>query len=159
MLIHPSKNPLGPFIKGLIRGIDFPIPIIKRTNFVELPFYIFNVRPGAHLRMGIGLNGIVFRRQAKGIPSHGMKDLIALQNFITADNITEHIAAPVTNMQTRTRGIGKHIQAVILWFFVIIHIHLMFFPMGPPFFFNGRKIILCFHGFLLVQSNKALHLS
>ena len=58
---------------------------------MELPFKVFHIVFGYNFRMDMVLNGIIFRREAKGVPPHGIKDIIALHPSFSGNNVQRRI--------------------------------------------------------------------
>ena len=99
-LEHFHEDPLGPFVEIRICRIDFHIPVVKRRYIVDLLLdvgYIF--RRGLR-RVNAHLDRIVLSRQAECVPAHGMNNVIALLQFITAPHIRDDIASPVSDMKS-----------------------------------------------------------
>ena len=70
-----------------IRGIYLHIPVIDRTDLVDLFFDIGNVLRCGNGRVLSCLDRVVFCRKSESIPSHGMDQIIALHHFIAAPYI------------------------------------------------------------------------
>ena len=99
-LKHLHEDPLCPFVEIGIRGVYFHIPVIDRRDIVDLLLDILHVLGGGDSRMNAHLDGVVLRREAEGIPAHGMDQVISLKHFITAPHIRDHIASPVSHVET-----------------------------------------------------------
>ena len=95
---HLNKNPLCPLIEFRICGIYFHVPIIDRCNILNLPFDVCNIVRCRFRRMYTHLYCIIFSRKTKCIPSHRVNDIIAIQQFISAPYIRDHITSPVAYM-------------------------------------------------------------
>ena len=71
---------------------------------------------GHHIdRIFARLNGRVFRRQAKRIPTHRTQNIVALHPLVSRDHIHRRKNPPVAGMQTLTGRIGKHPQNIRLF--------------------------------------------
>ena len=97
---HLYKDPLSPFVEVRICSVDFHIPVIDRSDVLNLPFDVGDVLFGGDFRMDSHLDRIVFRRKAESIPSHRMDHIIVLLQFIAAPYVGDHIASPVADMKT-----------------------------------------------------------
>ena len=64
--------------------------------------------------MRAGLHGVLFRRQAKGIPADRVQDIEAPGALVAGDDVGGGVALRMADVQTRAGGIGKHIQHVVL---------------------------------------------
>ena len=56
----------------------------------------------------------LFGRQPKSIETHGMQNIMPRHALMTRHDIGRDIAQRMANMQAHTRGIGEHIEHVIL---------------------------------------------
>ena len=66
------------------------------------------------------LDGIVFRRQAKGIPADGVEHVAAFHPPLSGNDVDGGIAARMADMQSRAGRIGKLDQTEKFRFAVII---------------------------------------
>src|SRR5262249_47360761 len=114
-----------------------------RANLVELAAKRANILVRPHTGMDAFFNGIVFGRQSKRVPSHGVEHFIPLQGFVTAPHVRQDIPTPMADVQPRPRGIGKHVQAIVFgpWVSVGHHMHPTLFPTPTPFSFDFLRFI------------------
>ena len=92
------------------------------------------------------LNGSIFCRQTKGIPTHRMEHIVALHFFESGNNVTDGVITHVTHVKVPGR-IREHFQQIVL-FLVVAFCYFkgfFFFPFFLPFFLNGLGFILFFH--------------
>ena len=54
----------------------------------------------------------------------------------------------MANVKAAAGRIREHIQAVIFFFFSIVYVDGILFPVFPPFFLNGGMVVLCHDDFL-----------
>ena len=145
LLEHFYKDPLCPLIVIRVCGVHFTVPVIKSCDLVDLFLDMLNVFCCRYRRMHTHLNRIVFCRQAKRIPSHRMDNIIALLQLIPAPYIGDHVASPVSYMETISGRIWEHIQTIIFLFliavFVCFRVDRILFPVLTPFFFDCLMII------------------
>ena len=59
-----------------------------------------------------GLNGVLFRREAKGVKAHRVQHVKSLVALKTADDVAGNVAEWVAHMQARTGRVGKHVEHV-----------------------------------------------
>ena len=71
-LIHLDKDQLFPAIVCRVAGGQFPCPIITEPHPLELGAHVRDVVVGPWGRVDFVLEGGVFRRQAEGVPPHGV---------------------------------------------------------------------------------------
>ena len=93
-----QKNPLCPFIKLWITGTYLSVPVIAKSNFIQLPFKGGNIIFSSCCRVLACFNGILFCRQTKTIKAHRMQHIKAFQSFIAAVNITGNISQRMAHM-------------------------------------------------------------
>jgi len=77
-----QEYPLGPFKIRRIRGINLTVPVITKPQLFDLfaeTVYIFF---GGGFRVSPRLDSVLFGRQPKGIPPHGMQHLVSQHAFV-----------------------------------------------------------------------------
>ena len=118
---HLEECPLRPFVIFRITGPDLPRPVVRKADPVQLlpvSGYVLRRSDG---RMLSRLDGILFRRQAEGIISHGMQDIEPAQSLVAAEYVARYIAERMAHMKPRPRRIWEHVQYVIFRFRWILH--------------------------------------
>ncbi len=98
-----------------------------------------------------GLDRIVLSRQTECVPSHRMDHIVALHHLVAAPRVGNDIASPVSDMQSVSGRIRKHIEAVV-FLLVALDIDRMFFPVAAPFFLYRAMVIGYSHIIFLQQS-------
>ena len=78
VLKHLYKDPLRPFIKIRIRGVDLTVPIINRCDLIDLSFDIIDIVLCGNRRMNAHLDGIILCGKSECIPSHGMDQIVTV---------------------------------------------------------------------------------
>ena len=66
-------------------------------------------------RRGVVLNGGIFRRQTKRIPTHRLHNVVAFHLMETTQDIAYGVIAHMAHVQA-PRGVGEHGQAIVFWF-------------------------------------------
>jgi hypothetical protein len=63
-----------------------------------------------------------------------MEDVETLEHFVSRPAVRQHITAPVTNMETRTGRIRKHIQTVVFRSRIVVvgFVKMLCGPVVPP---------------------------
>ena len=92
------------------------------------------------------LDGVVFRRETKGVPAHWVDHIFALHDLIAGPHIRDHIAAPVTYMETVAAGVREHIETVIL-LLPLRCVDGMLLPDFLPLPLDSPVIVWCCHIF------------
>ena len=59
------------------------------------------------------LDGRVLRRQAEGVPAHGVQHVVALHALVAGDHVADGVVAHVAHVEL-ARRVGEHLQAVVL---------------------------------------------
>lgn len=114
-VVELQEDPLRPFEVAWIGGVHFAIPIVGKSEAFQLSAKSIDV----FFRRGAGMltrfDGILFRRQSKGIPSHRVQDVVASHALVTSDDVRGGVALWVAYVQAGTAGIGEHVQDEVLW--------------------------------------------
>ena len=109
---HLQKGPLGPFVIGGIAGADLTVPVEREADLVELFPVAGDVPFGRYGGVLPRLNGVLFGRQAESVVAHRMKYVEAAKPFVARVDVRSDIAQRVSDVQTRTRRVGEHVQHV-----------------------------------------------
>ena len=112
LLEELAENPLGPLVIAGIAGADFPVPVKGESKGLQLPLEGLDVLGRGDLRMGPRLHRILFRRQAKGIPAHGVEDIVSLHPLVATPDVAGGIALGMPHVKPRPGRIGKHVQHI-----------------------------------------------
>ena len=91
-----------------------------------------------------GLDGVLLCGKAKGVITHGMQHIEALQALVTGKDITGNVSQRMAYMKTRTTGVREHVQHIVFGF-VLVDLGLIRLVLGPPFlplFLDLYKIII-----------------
>jgi hypothetical protein len=68
---------------------------------------------GIGRRMGAGLDRVLFRRQAEGIPADRMQDIESLRALVTGDDVRRRVPLGMADVQAGARRIRKHVEHVV----------------------------------------------
>ena len=92
--------------------------------------------------MHIVLDGGIFRRQAEGVPAHGMQDIEALGLLEAGHHVAQGIVAHMPHMDA-ARRIGEHLQDIIFGAGVVFagQEALTLFPDLLPFGFGFADVV------------------
>lgn len=93
----------------------YPVPVPTTTHQFHLLFHSIDVLEGPLLRMHPSLNGGIFSRQTKGVPSDRVQDLVALHVVVPRQDIGYSVHSQVAQMQC-TGGVREHGQHIGLPF-------------------------------------------
>ena len=97
-IVNLKKNPLGPLIVARVGRIDFPLPIIRKANALQLRFKFCNIRTRRGRRVLSGFDRVLLRRQTKRVPTHRMQDIESTHPFVTRNDIGRGIAFGVSDV-------------------------------------------------------------
>ena len=142
-----QKDPLRPLIIIRQGRGDLAAPVEGEADALQLILKVLHVGRGDDVRMGIGLDGVVFRRQTKGVKPHGEKDVIALQPALPGDDLQTGICLDVADVHARSRRIREFHEAVKLRLFVA-RFRLKAMRVRPrllPFLFDFLRIVRVAH--------------
>ncbi len=141
--VQLQEDPLGPPVVVRIARVDFARPVVHRADFGELTLERGDVVLGGDTRMNLVRDGVVFRRQTKRVPPHGMEHVLSQETLVPRPDVTQHISAPVTDMKPRARGVREHVEAVVLRARVVVlcGVDAVFIPPRAPFRFQCSEIV------------------
>ena len=88
---HFQEGPLRPLVVSGIASADLAVPIIGETDPVHLLAVAVYILHGRDLRMLACLDGILLCGKSKGVITHGMEDIEALQSLVPGENVTGDI--------------------------------------------------------------------
>ena len=143
LLVELEKEPLVPAVIIGQAGGDFAGPIVGEADTVHLDLHFGDVAEGPLARGRVVLDGGVFRGQAEGIPSHGVKHVVAVHPHITGEGVADGIVAHVSHVQ-HAGGIRQHFQHVV---FLLCRVGLggvelgIALPSAEPFGFYALGIV------------------
>ena len=88
---------------------------------------------------------VLFGRKSESIPTHWVKNVVALSAFETAKNISRSVSFWMSYVQTSSRWVREHIQRIKIWFISVCSCfkRMINSPIGLPFFLNFFMIISC----------------
>ena len=113
LLQHAQEKPLRPTVVVGQAGGDFGLPVVAQPQPPHLAAHVGDVLERPLAGRGVVLERRIFRRESKGIPAHGMEDVVALHPHVARQGIADGVVAHVAHVQL-ARGIGQHLQHVIL---------------------------------------------
>ncbi|CJD72717.1 Uncharacterised protein [Streptococcus pneumoniae] len=111
-----GENPLSPLVVVWICCIDFTIPVIRKSKRIDLTFEVGNVFRCKFCWVITSIHSVLLCRQTKSIPTHWVKDIVALRTFVTTEDIGCSITFWVSYVQTSSRRIREHIKRIKLRF-------------------------------------------
>ena len=140
---HLDKCPLRPLVILRIAGHDHSAPVVGETNVVQLHPIPVGIDLGGDCRMLSGLDRILLCRQTIGIISHGVQDIEAAESLVPTQYVRGNVAKRMPHMETRSRGVREHIQAVKLPLRWLLRdfIYIVVSPPGLPLFLYLCEIV------------------
>ncbi len=82
-----EEDPLGPLVVVGVRGVHHPVPVEGIAQHVKLLGEVGDVLLGDDGGMDVVLDGVVLRRQAKGIKADGDQHVVTLHPLLAADDV------------------------------------------------------------------------
>ena len=146
LFVHPQEEELLPAVVLRFAGRDFPVPVVAEAHPLQLRLHEGDVLVRPRRRVGSVGDGRVLRRHAEGVPAHRVKNVEALHPFVPGHDVADGVVSNVADVDS-TRGVGKHLQKVILLLpRVFRHAKRLFrFPVLLPFLFDGLGGIFFLH--------------
>src|SRR5215472_11978961 len=114
-VVDLEENPLRPFVISRLGCVDFSLPIVRETNPLQLALKLRHVFTGGDCRMLTGFDRVLLCGQTKGVPAHRMQDAETSQAFIPRYDVSRCVAFRMTNVQSGSAGVRKHIEHVEFW--------------------------------------------
>ena len=150
LFVKLGENPLGPLVVVWISGIDFPIPVIGEAKSVDLTLKVGDIFRCKVSWVIACIHSVLLSRQTKGIPTHWVKDIVALRALVAAEDIRRCVAFWVSYVQTSSWWIRKHVQCIKVRLVLVgtclecMVLSPVFLPLGLDFF-----VIVSCHNHLL----------
>ena len=115
--------------------------VLRDGQAAQLRAHVVYVGIGPLGRMGVVLDGGIFRGQAEGVPAHGMQHVEALHALAAGHHVTDGIVAHMAHVDV-ARGVGEHLQHVILGFVAVMVAGkgILLLPALLPFLFHDRSM-------------------
>ncbi|KAG0505628.1 MAG: hypothetical protein Udaeo_10130 [Candidatus Udaeobacter sp.] len=114
-VVDLQENPLRPSVVTRVSRVDFPLPIVGKTDPLQLALELRHVFTGGDRRMLTGFDRVLLRGQTEGVPAHRVQNVEAAQPLIARNDVGRGVAFRMTNVQPRPAGIRKHIEHVEFW--------------------------------------------
>ena len=92
-----------------------------------------------------GIHGVLLRRQAEGVITHGVQNVVALHPLHAGDDIRRRVALGMTRVQADAGGIREHIQHIVFGLGEIPHVGvegIMLLPVLVPLGLNFCVIVI-----------------
>ena len=115
-VVKLEKDPLGPAHVFMVRRGYFPVPVIGEAQHLELAAEVVNVLEGGDGGVLPGLDGVLLRGKAEGVPPHGVKDVEAVHALEARHDVRGGIPFRMAHVQARAAGVGEHVQHVVFGF-------------------------------------------
>ena len=145
-LVQFEENPLRPAIVVGLAGRNLPVPIVGKSQGLDLTPKGRDIARRCFTRVRTRLNRILLRRQSERIPAHGMQDIQSPHALIAGQDIGGGIAFRVADVQSGGTRIREHIQDVV---FLLPRVDLgakgfVFPPIALPFRLDDAGLIAHF---------------
>ncbi len=150
-----GEQPLLPAVVVGIAGRQFAVPVIAETQTVQLSAHVGDVGVGPFCG-GFGvLDRGIFRRQAKGVPTHRLQHVFAQQALIARNHVANRVVAHMPHVQLAA-GVGKHRETVeFLPLRVLGGLERgVFFPECLGGILDLFWLVLRVHGWLVVETER-----
>ena len=108
--IQLQEDPLGPADVFGIGGGDLAVPVVAEAEGFQLALEGGDVGDGGDRRMLAGLDRVLLRGQAEGVPAHRVEDVVALAALGAADDVGGGVALRVADVEAGTGGVGEHVE-------------------------------------------------
>ena len=139
LLVELEKEPLVPAVVVGQAGGDFAGPVVGEAQALHLRLHVGDIARASIGAAACCSGWLRFLREAERIPSHGMKDVIAVHPHVACERVADGVVAHVSHVQ-RAGGIGQHFKNVV---FPFRGVGLggvkgrVLLPRSEPFFFDA----------------------
>ena len=113
-VINLQEDPLRPLVELRIRGSDRAARIVAETQHAQLTAHVLNIGHRGGARVRTGLDGILLGRQAEGVITQRVQDVLAQHAVKASVSIRRDVAQRVADVQAHAGGIGEHVLDVEL---------------------------------------------
>ena len=110
-LVEPQEQPLVPVVVGGIAGLQPPAPVERGRVPPERGRLGLDVGVGPVGRVRVVPDGGVLSGQAEGVPADRVQHVLAAQEVIAGEGVTDGVRLGVAHVQV-TRRIGEHVHQV-----------------------------------------------
>ena len=140
---HLDKCPLRPLVVLRIAGHDHSTPVVREADVVQLFPVPVGIDLGGDGRMLSRLDRILLRRQTIGIISHRVQDIESAEPLVPTQYVRGNVAERMPHMETGSRGIREHIQAVKLLLRWLLRdlVYIVVSPPGLPLFLYLCEVV------------------
>ena len=107
-----EKHLLFVFVVFRLAGRQLAAPVERQAHGFKLVAHDGDVFARPFRRMDLVLEGGVLRRQAEGIPAHGVQDIETLRALIARDDVAHGVVPDMAHMDPAGR-VGEHFQYII----------------------------------------------
>jgi len=111
-LVHLQEEPLIPVVVLRVTGVERAVPVERAAvaaHGCALGGYVL-VRPTG--RVDGPLDGGVLSRQAEGVPTDRVQDVVALLHPVARQDVTQGVGLGVAHVEV-PRRVGEHVQHVL----------------------------------------------
>src|SRR5882762_3818122 len=114
-VVNLQEDPLRPFVISQVCRVDLPLPIVGKTDPLQLALELRHVFTGGDRRMLPGFDRVLLCGQTKRVPAHRVQDGEAAQTFIARNDVGGGVAFRMTNVQPGPARVRKHVEHVEFW--------------------------------------------
>ena len=111
-LEHAQEKPLVPAVVFRFACGDFTMPVVAESESLAHALHLRDVAVGPFPRRHAALDGRIFRRQAKRVPTDGVQDVEPAHAFVTGDGVANRVIAHVTHVE-RAGGVRQHFEQIV----------------------------------------------
>ena len=138
-----QENPLRPLVVVRVGRREFPRPVKREADLLQLVGKVRDILLRDDMRMRIRLDGVVFRGKAERIKADREQDVIALHAAFSREHLNGAVGFDMSYMHTLAGRIRELHESVPLRLFVKIH-RLERIGVGPcllPFRLNFTEVV------------------
>ena len=104
-----KEDPLRPAEVVLVGRGQLAVPVDGEAEHLQLATEVVDIATRLHGRVFAGGDGVLFRGQAEGVPTHRVEDVEALGFLVAAQDVGSGVALGVADMEARPGRVGEHV--------------------------------------------------
>ena len=112
-LVELQEDPLRPAVVVGVGGGQLAGPVVREAEGLKLLAEALDVALRRDGRVGAGLDGVLLRREAEGVPSHRVEDVEAAHPLVAGEDVGSGVALRVAHVQPRARRVRKHVEHIV----------------------------------------------
>ena len=112
-VVKLQEYPLRPAKVTGVGSVHLTAPVITEAKRLNLSFEISRIRLGSDPRVLACLDGVLFRRQSKSVPTDRVQHIKAAHALVAGQDVGGGVTLRMPDVQPSPGGVRKHVEYVI----------------------------------------------